>query len=92
VSLCRTSSDASQDRRKGRIRWLTLPVKGADLYYEARLQAHIDYNATYCNRRINRKQARSETEMLTREQYLLVNTKYLLLISFQIITYANLIF
>jgi hypothetical protein len=28
VSLCRTSSDASRDRRKGRIRWLTLPVKG----------------------------------------------------------------
>jgi hypothetical protein len=27
VSLCRTSSDASQDRRKGRIMWLTLPVK-----------------------------------------------------------------
>jgi hypothetical protein len=28
MSLCRTSLDASQDRRKGRIRWLTLPVKG----------------------------------------------------------------
>jgi hypothetical protein len=62
------------------------------LYYEARLQAHIDYNATYCNRRINIKQARSDIEILTREQYLLVNTKHLLLISFQIITYANLIF
>jgi hypothetical protein len=64
----------------------------SDLYYEARLQAHIDYNATYSNRRINKKQARSLTEILTREQYLLVNTKHLLLISFQIITYANLIF
>jgi hypothetical protein len=63
-----------------------------DLYYEACLQAHIDYNATYCNRRINKKHARSETEILTREQYLLVNTKHLLLISFKIITYANLIF
>jgi hypothetical protein len=83
VSLCRTSSDASQDRRKARIRWLTLPVKGV---------AHIDYNATYYNRRINRKQATSETEILTREQYLQVNTKHILLISFQIITYANLIF
>jgi hypothetical protein len=64
----------------------------SDLYYEAHLQAHIDYNATYYNIRINRKQARSETEILTKEQYLLVNTKHLLLISFQIITYANLIF
>jgi hypothetical protein len=54
----------------------------SDLYYEARLQVHIDYNATYCNRRINRKQERSEIEILTREQYLQVNTKHLLLISF----------
>jgi hypothetical protein len=28
VSLCRTSSDASRDKRKGHIRWLTLPIKG----------------------------------------------------------------
>ena len=24
-----------------------------DLYHESCLQTHIDYNATYCNRRIN---------------------------------------
>jgi hypothetical protein len=56
----------------------------SDLYYEARIQAHIDYNATYCKRRINKTQARKETEILTREQYLLVNRKHLVLISFEI--------
>lgn len=56
----------------------------SDLYYEARLQAHVDYNATYCNRRINKTQARRQTEILTREQYLQVNRKHLLLIYFEI--------
>jgi hypothetical protein len=46
-----------------------------DLYYEARVQAHVDYNAKFCNRRINKTQARRETEILTREQYLKVNRK-----------------
>ena len=54
----------------------------SDLYYESRLQAHIDYNVTYRNRRMNRTQARREIEILTREQYLQVNRKHLLLISF----------
>ena len=42
----------------------------SDLYYEARLQAHRDYNTTFRNRRINKTQARRETEVLTSEQYL----------------------
>ena len=54
----------------------------SDLYHESRLQAHIDYNVTYRNRRMNRTQARREIEILTREQYLQVNRKHLLLISF----------
>jgi hypothetical protein len=54
----------------------------SDLLYESRIQAHIDYNATFRNRRINKTQARRET--LTREQYLKVNRKYLPLISFEI--------
>jgi hypothetical protein len=81
-----------QEERAYQVAYTSCKRRVSDLYYEARLQAHIDYNATYCNRRINRKQARSETEILIREQYLLVNTKHLLLISFQIITYANMIF
>ena len=56
----------------------------SDLYYEARLQAHRDYNATFRNRRINKTQARREIEVLTREQYLQVNRKHLLLISSEI--------
>ena len=54
------------------------------MYYEARLQAHVDYNATYRKRRINKIQARRQTEILTREQYLQVNRKHLLLIYFEI--------
>ena len=54
----------------------------SDLYYESRLQAHIEYNATYRHRRINRPQSRRE--ILTREQYIQVNRKHLLLIPFQI--------
>ena len=54
------------------------------MYYEARLQAHVDYNATYRKRRINKTQARRQTEILTREQYLQVNRKHLLLIYFEI--------
>jgi len=56
----------------------------SDLYYEARLQAHVDYNATYRKRRINKTQVRRQTEILTREQYLQVNRKHLLLIYFEI--------
>ena len=54
------------------------------MYYEARLQAHVDYNATYRKRRINKTQARRQTEILTREQYLQVNRKHPLLIYFEI--------
>jgi hypothetical protein len=71
-----------QEERAYQVAYVSCKRRVSNLYYEARLQAHIDYNATYSNRRINRKQARSETEILTREQYLLVKTKHLLLISF----------
>jgi hypothetical protein len=81
-----------QEEKAYQVAYASCKRRVSDLYYQARLQSHIDYNATYFYRRINRKQTRSDTEILTREQYLLVNTKHLLLISFQIITYANLIF
>ena len=54
------------------------------MYYEAHLQAHVDYNATYRKRRINKTQVRRQTEILIREQYLQVNRKHLLLIYFEI--------
>jgi hypothetical protein len=86
--------DASQDRRKGRIRWLTLPVK--DVSRTCIMRPTCKRTLTTMPPTVieeaTEKQARSETEILTKEQYLLVNTKHLLLISFQIITYANLIF
>jgi hypothetical protein len=40
----------------------------SDLLYESCIQAHIDYNATFRNKKINKTQERRET--LTREQYL----------------------
>jgi hypothetical protein len=76
-----------QEVRAYQVAYAVCKRRVGDLYYEARLQAHIDYNATYCNRRINRTQAKSETEILTREQYLKVNKKHLLLISL-VINYA----
>jgi hypothetical protein len=46
-----------QEERAYQVAYASSKRRVSDLYYEARLQAHIDYNATYCNRRINRKQA-----------------------------------
>jgi len=45
-----------------------------DLHYESRIQAHIDYNAKFLLRRVNKEEARRMT--LTREQYIQVNTKH----------------
>ena len=73
-----------REERAYQVAYASCKRRVSDLYHESRLQAHIDYNATYRNRRINRTQARRETEILTREQYLQVNRKHLLLISFQI--------
>ena len=39
-----------------------------DLHYESRLQAHMDYNAMFLLRRVNKDEARRMT--LTREQYI----------------------
>jgi hypothetical protein len=44
-----------QEERAYQVAYASCKRRVSDLYYEARLQAHIDYNATYCNRRINRK-------------------------------------
>jgi hypothetical protein len=83
MSLCRTSSDARRDRRKGCIRWLTLPVKGvsqtcitslASRHTLTTMQTSVKEESTKLRRR----------ETLTREQYLQVNRKHLLLISFEI--------
>jgi len=45
-----------------------------DLHYESRIQAHIDYNAKFLLRCVNKEEARRMT--LTREQYIQVNTKH----------------
>ena len=73
-----------QEDRAYQVAYASCKRRVADLYYEVRLQAHRDYNATFRNRRINKTQARRETEVLTREQYLQVNRKHLLLISSEI--------
>jgi len=70
------------EERAYQVAYASCKRRVSDLYHESRLQAHIDYNATYRNRRMNRTQARREIEILTREQYLQVNRKHLLLISF----------
>jgi hypothetical protein len=62
-----------QEERPYQVACASCKRRVSDLYHESRLQAHIDYNATYRNRRIHRTQARGETEVLTREQYLQVN-------------------
>ena len=42
--------------------------RGTDLHYDSRLQAHIDHNAKFLLRRVNKEEARRMT--LTREQYI----------------------
>jgi len=73
-----------QEARAYQVAYASCKRRVSDLYYEARLQAHVDYNATYRKRRINKTQVRRQTEILTREQYLQVNRKHLLLIYFEI--------
>ena len=73
-----------QEDRAYQVAYASCKRRVSDLYYEARLQAHRDYNATFRNRRINKTQARRQIEILTREQYLQVNRKHLLLIYFEI--------
>ena len=73
-----------QEARAYQVAYASCKRHVSDLYYEARLQAHVDYNATYRKRRINKTQVRRQTEILTREQYLQVNRKHLLLIYFEI--------
>ena len=73
-----------QEDRAYQVAYASCKRRVSDLYYEARLQAHRDYNTTFRNRRINKTHARRETEVLTREQYLQVNRKHLLLISSEI--------
>ena len=73
-----------QEDRAYQVAYASYKRRVSDLYYEARLQTHRDYNATFRNKRINKTQARRETEVLTREQYLQVNRKHLLLISSEI--------
>jgi hypothetical protein len=84
MSLCRTSLDARRDRRKGRIRWLTLPIKGMSRtwFMSPASRRTLTTMQSFVKRRIDKTQARWET--LTREQYLQVNRKHLLLISFEI--------
>ena len=60
-----------QEERAYQVAYASCKRRVSDLYYESRLQAHIDYNAIYHHRRINRPQSRRE--ILTREQYLQVN-------------------
>jgi hypothetical protein len=71
-----------QEERAYQVAYASYKSRVSDLLYESRIQAHIDDNATFRSRRINKTQARRE--MLTREQYLQVNRKHLLLISFEI--------
>ena len=75
---------AGREERAYQVAYASCKRRVSDLYYDARLQAHRDYNATFRNRRINKTQARREIEVLTREQYLQVNRKHLLLISSEI--------
>ena len=75
---------SDQEARAYQVAYASYKRRVSNLYYEARLQAHVDYNATYRKRRINKTQARRQTEILTREQYLQVNRKHLLLIYFEI--------
>jgi hypothetical protein len=62
-----------QEERAYQVAYASYKRRVSDLYYESRIQAHIDYNATFLKRRINKYQARKETEILTRKQYLQVN-------------------
>ena len=73
-----------QEARAYQVAYASCKRRVSDLYYEARLQAHVDYNATYRKRRINKTQARRQIEILPSEQYLQVNRKHLLLISSEI--------
>ena len=76
------SCQPGQEARAYQVAYASCKRRVSDLYYEARLQAHVDYNATYRKRRINKTQARRQTKILTWEQFLQVNRKHLLLIYF----------
>jgi hypothetical protein len=71
-----------QEERAYQVAYASCKRHVSDLVYESRIQAHIDYNAKFSKRRIDKTQVRRET--LTREQYLQVNRKHILLISFEI--------
>ena len=43
-----------QEDRAYQVAYASCKRRVSDLYYEARLQAHRDYNATFRNRRINK--------------------------------------
>ena len=43
-----------QEARAYQVAYASCKRRVSDLYYEARLQAHVDYNATYRKRRINK--------------------------------------
>jgi len=73
-----------QEERAYQVAYASCKRRVSDLYYECRIQAHIDYNATFRSRRIDKKVAKRETEILTREQYLEVNRKQMFLISIQV--------
>ena len=80
-----------KEERAYQVAYASCKRRVADLYYESRIQAHIDYNATFCNRRISKLQARQDVEILKREQYLQVNRKHLVYFTIKL-TMPNLIF
>ena len=63
-----------QEESAYRVAYASCKRRVTDLHYESRLQAHIDYNAKFLLRRVNKEEARRMT--LTREQYIQVNTKH----------------
>ena len=63
-----------QEDRAYQVAYTSYKRRVADLHYEPHLQAHIDYNAKFLLRRVNKEEARRMT--LTREQYIQVNTKH----------------
>jgi hypothetical protein len=63
-----------QEERVYQVAYASCKRRVTDLHYESRLQAHIDYNAKFLLRRVNKEEARRMT--LTREQYIQVNTKH----------------
>jgi hypothetical protein len=43
-----------QEERVYQVAYASCRRRVSDLYYESRIQAHIDYNATFLKRRINK--------------------------------------